>query len=87
MFRTGNAVERPNSSTTTNDTKHSLGQAKTVLLRLCDGEGRLTSGDRDAGAIRKFHRFVTPSPPGCYKAGLMDLPGDKRGPTLREGDK
>jgi hypothetical protein len=28
----------------------------------------------------KFHRFVTPSPPGCYKAGLMGLPGDKNVP-------
>src|SRR4029079_5836309 len=28
----------------------------------------------------KFHRFVTPSPPGCYKTGLMGLPGDKNVP-------
>jgi len=25
----------------------------------------------------KFHRFVTPSPPGCYKAELMGLSADK----------
>jgi len=29
------------------DTKHALRHAKLVLLRLCDEEGRLTSGDRN----------------------------------------
>jgi len=38
MLRTGNAAERPNSSTTAKDTKHAPDQAKTVLLRLRDEE-------------------------------------------------
>jgi hypothetical protein len=31
-----------------------LGQAKTVLLRLCDEQGRLSRGDREPGATRNF---------------------------------